>query len=220
MNRFKGRPAQGLPGTLPEGETLLWQGAPEWRALARQAFKIRIVVGYFAVLMAARIGVSLASGDGASATAGTAFSSLCYGGAATAMFCMFAWFIARTTVYSITSKRVVITYGMALPKSINLPYSRIDAANLKVHADTTGDIALKLPAKTRLSYILLWPHARSGAQGRTEPVLRCVADAEGVASMLSRALGATLAETERATVQVLPVADIDLAHAGQAAHAA
>jgi hypothetical protein len=213
MNRFKGRPAQGLPETLPAGETLLWQGAPEWRALARQAFKIRIVVGYFAVLMLCRIAVSAVSGDGAGAMFGTAVSSLCYGGAATGMFCLFAWFIARTTVYTITSKRVVITYGMALPKSINLPYSRIDAANLKLHADATGDIALKLPAKTRLSYILLWPHARSGAQGRTEPVLRCVADAQGVASMLSRALGATLAETERATVTARPVAEIGLTQA-------
>jgi hypothetical protein len=201
MNRFKGRPAQGLPGTLPEGETLLWQGAPEWRALARQAFKIRIVMGYFALLMAARIGVSLANGDSLSATAGTAVSSLCYAGSATAMFCVFAWFMARTTVY------------MALPKSINLPYSRIDAANLKLHADATGDIALKLPAKTRLSYLLLWPHARSGAGGRTEPVLRCVADAQDVAQTLSRALGATMAETERATVTARPSADLDLAQA-------
>jgi hypothetical protein len=213
MNRFKGRPAQGLPGTLPEGETLLWQGAPEWRALARQAFKIRIVMGYFALLMVARIGVSLANGDSLSATAGTAVSSLCYAGSATAMFCVFAWFMARTTVYSLTNKRVVITYGMALPKSINLPYSRIDAANLKLHADATGDIALKLPAKTRLSYLLLWPHARSGAGGRTEPVLRCVADAQDVAQTLSRALGATLAETERATVMARPSADLDLAQA-------
>jgi hypothetical protein len=121
--------------------------------------------------------------------------------------------MARTTVYSITSRRVVITYGMALPKSINLPYSRIDAANLRLHADATGDIALKPPAKTRLSYLLLWPHARSGANGRTEPVLRCVADAQNVANMLSRALGATLAETERATVTVRPVADIGLTQA-------
>ena len=45
-------PIRGLPGQLPPGETITWQGAPEWRALARRAFGTRIVAGYFAVLAA------------------------------------------------------------------------------------------------------------------------------------------------------------------------
>jgi hypothetical protein len=87
---------------------------------------------------------------------------------------------------------------MALPKSVNLPFVRVDAADLLVHKDGTGDIALKLPPATRLSYLLLLPHVRAGAQGHPQPVLRCVAEPEAIAHILSEALGNSLAETERA----------------------
>ncbi len=42
--------SNGLPGQLPPGETILWQGAPHWRALARDAFHVRGVAVYFALL--------------------------------------------------------------------------------------------------------------------------------------------------------------------------
>jgi hypothetical protein len=213
MNRFKGRPNGGLPEQLPAGETILWQGAPEWQKLAQRAFRIRIIVGYFVLLLVWRVGAALAHGHGL----GFAAMSGCYGlllaAASSGLFCAYAWLIARTTVYTITSRRVVITFGMALPKSINLPFARIEAADLRVHADGTGDIALRLPAQTRLAYLLLWPHVRSGAAGRTEPVLRCVAHAEAIAKLLAQALAASLPGTERA-VRTRPV---NAASAAQAA---
>jgi len=200
MNRFKGRPARGLPEDLPQGETVLWQGAPDWRSLARRAFRIRVIAAYFGLLIAWRVAGGLVNGHTLGFAAASGLSGLVLGTVATGMFCTFAWLIARTTVYTITNRRVVITYGTALPKSLNLPFGRIDAADVRLHGDGSGDIALKLPAKARLSFLLLWPHVRSGAQGRNQPVLRCIPNVEATAALLTRALSATLGGTERAAV--------------------
>jgi hypothetical protein len=200
MSRFKGKPIGGLPGRLPPGEDVLWQGAPEWRSLARQAFRIRIIAGYFGLLVVTRVGVSLFGGHGLAAAATTGLSALTLAAASLGLFLLFAWLIARSTTYTITARRAVITYGMALPKSVNLPFTRIDAADLRRHPDGTGDLALKLPPKTRLSYLLLWPHVRAGASGRTEPVLRCIGEPEHVAGLLAAGLTQTLAANERAVI--------------------
>jgi hypothetical protein len=196
MSRFKGAPVGGLPGRLPEGEDLLWQGAPQWKTLARRAFRVRIVGGYFAALVALRVGASLAAGHGLSYALGTGVNGAILGGVSLGMFAVFSSLIARSTTYSITNKRLVITYGMALPKSVNLPFSRIEAADLRVNPEGTGDIALRLPQNVRLSYLLLWPHVRGGKNGRAEPVLRGIADPNGVAEILGRAIGQTLSSVE------------------------
>ena len=85
---------------------------------------------------------------------------------------------------------------MALPKSVNLPFSRLEAADLRVNAEGTGDIVLKLPEQVRLSYLLLWPHVHGGKNGRAEPVLRGIADPRDVARLLSEAIGQTVPQGE------------------------
>lgn len=197
MSRFKGKPVGGLPGALPEGEVLLWQGAPDWRSLARRAFRIRIVAGYFAALVTWRVAAGWLAGHGAGAALTAGVSSLTLGGVSLGIFAALAWMISRTTTYSVTNKRVVITYGMALPKSLNLPFGRIDAADIAVHADHTGDIAMRLPATTAISYLLLWPHVRAGSGGRAEPVLRCIARPQDVAEMLVDGLSLSAAGMAR-----------------------
>ena len=52
MTEYDDEPIRGLPGIPPAGEQILWQGAPEWRVLARTAFHAHLVAGYFAVLTA------------------------------------------------------------------------------------------------------------------------------------------------------------------------
>jgi hypothetical protein len=210
MSRFKGKPVGGLPSALPPGEEILWQGAPKWSSLARHAFKLRLIAGYFALLILWRVAGPLVAGHGVLFAATSGLSGLTLAAAGIGLFSFFAWLIARTTTYTITNRRVVITYGMALPKSINLPYVRIDAADMKVNADGTGDIALKLPEKTRLSYVLLWPHVRSGAKGRAEPMLRCVAGPEAAARILAGALANTIAAGERAVTAQPEMAALDV----------
>ena len=47
-------PINGLPGALPQGEEILWQGAPKTWALARDSLSLYWVVGYFVLLAAIR----------------------------------------------------------------------------------------------------------------------------------------------------------------------
>jgi hypothetical protein len=193
MSRFKGRPMDGLPGRLPAGEKVLWQSVPSWRALARHAFRIRLVSVYFSLLVIWRIAGSMMSGHDLRYAVVSAASCVILGASGVVLFCFFAWLIARTTTYTITQKRVVLTYGMALPKSLNLPFTAIEAADMRINADGSGDIAFRLPTGKRLSYLLLWPHVRAGTQGRAQPVLRCVLAPQEAAEILSQALSVAIA---------------------------
>ncbi|MCE8470521.1 PH domain-containing protein, partial [Rhodovulum sulfidophilum] len=47
---FAAEPIKGLPERLPEGEHILWQGRPDWWALARESLALFWVGGYFVVL--------------------------------------------------------------------------------------------------------------------------------------------------------------------------
>lgn len=184
MSEYEHEEVRGLPGRLPPGETLLWQGAPDWRRLARDAFHTHLVAGYFAVLFVWAVIDAVAPGGAASpigvaATAGVGVAALAL------LYCL-ALLSARTTVYSITSKRVVLRFGMALPKCVNLPFAQVADARLAANKDGTGDIALALTAKG-LGYASLWPHARPWRAAKPEPMMRALPDAASVAALLAEA---------------------------------
>ena len=44
--------APGLPEALPAGERILWQGSPDWKLLAAEAFHVRRLSLYFALMIA------------------------------------------------------------------------------------------------------------------------------------------------------------------------
>ena len=153
-------PVHGLPAVLPPGEKLLWQGSPQWRSLALNAYRVRALTIYFTVIVAAR-GVYLIAGG---ATVGEALAG-CVGPAAfslvgLALLAGIAALAARSTVYTLTDRRVVIRQGIALSSALNLPFTVLRSANLRERGDGTGDIALSLIPGQRVSYLWLWPHVR------------------------------------------------------------
>jgi hypothetical protein len=175
-------PVRGLPGRLPAGEHMLWQGSPDAVALARAVFHVRAVGAYFALLAA----VALVSGS-----PGAAIATLVSGIACLALLALFAWGIARTTIYTLTNRRIVLRVGMALPKAINLPLSQIEAADLRDLGSGRGDIALTMtPGGKRLGYLFLWPHARPWKLAAPQPMLRGLPHAQEVAETLARACSA------------------------------
>ncbi|MDQ0315457.1 photosynthetic complex putative assembly protein PuhB [Amorphus orientalis] len=180
----------GLPGPLPEGEKLLWQGIPQWWPLARQAFHVRKVAAYFGLLMIWTVAVDLSDGIGTAAAVGHAAWLMLPAAAACGLLCVLAWLYSRSSVYTVTNARVCIRYGIALPMTLNLPFSMIDGAGLKRHADGTGDIPLTLAANQRLAYLALWPMARPWRLKRAEPMIRAIADPDRVAAILADALAA------------------------------
>lgn len=169
--------ANGLPGPLPAGETILWQGAPDWRALARDAFHVRGVALYFAALAA----VALASG----APTG-ALMTVAAGAAGVTLLHLLAWLTARATIYTLTERRIVFRIGAALPKCINLPLGVIGAVDATVRADGTGDLPLHVAGAQRIGYLGLWPHARPWRLAVPQPMLRSVPDAAGVGALIAR----------------------------------
>ncbi len=185
------RPPRGLPEWLPEGERLLWQGAPDWRMLARQAFHVRGLVIYFGVIVAYCFGSSVLGGT---PLAEAALSGAKLAGVALvpiAFLAAYAWAVGRATVYSVTNRRVVIQIGLALPVTINLPFGKIDSAALNLRANGFGDISLLLNAGDKLAYLVLWPHARPWRLKRPEPMFRSVPDAGRVGQLLARELAAS-----------------------------
>lgn len=185
---FDFEPVRGLPQLLPKGERMLWQGAPRWQDLAVHAFHARKVIWYFAGLTMLAGVLRLAEGE-SFASAIRPFQWLMpMGLVAAALLVGLAYLSARTTVYTITSKRLVMRVGMALPVSINLPFNQIDGAAVRLFANGSGDIPLKVTGKERIAYLMLWPHARPFHFARPQPTLRCVARADDVAGLLAAAL--------------------------------
>lgn len=184
MTEHDYEPIRGLPGALPAGETILWQGTPQWRSFAVSALKTRWLSAYFAALFAL------------SAAGGSLFGMIAtlIGAAVTlGLLALFAVLVARTTVYTITNRRVVLRIGVAINTCINLPLRLIESADLRRLDKSQGDIALTLVGRHRLGYAMLWPHARPFRFGHPQPMLRAVADADEVASTLARACAAQVA---------------------------
>lgn len=174
----------GLPGPLPAGERILWQGAPDWRAMARNVFRIRPLLAYIAAVAAWSLvrgshdPLDLAKLLGACAVP-------------PALVVAYSLLVARCTAYTVTDARVVIKLGTAFPMTVNLPHARIEGAALKLNKDGSGDISLLLARANRLSLFVLWPHARPWRISRPEPTLRAVPDAARVGQILARALAAS-----------------------------
>jgi hypothetical protein len=185
---YAAEPIPGLPAELPEGERLLWQGSPGWRSLAIRAFHVRKVAVYFAVLMAWRLASSASDGASAFEAVSYAVGLAPLALAAICILVLLAYAYARMTIYSITSKRVMIRSGVAMPITVNLPFKRIDGAGLKLHADGTGDIPLMLSKDDRVAILAIWPNMRPWKISKPEPMLRSLPDASGVADILAAAL--------------------------------
>jgi hypothetical protein len=201
-------PVPGLPAPLPPGETILWQGSPNWQTFGRRGLKVRMFALYFAILIV--WGVYGGISDGTPARE-IALSALRLGGLAVvalALLALFAWLVARTTMYTVTTRRVVMRMGIALPITIQIAYPMIDAAGLRVWSDGGGDIALTLRPGQRIAYLVVWPHARPWKLTKAQPSLRGLPDAAAVAQILGRALAASASQPATAVaVQAGVVAD-------------
>jgi membrane protein YdbS with pleckstrin-like domain len=199
---FAVEPVKGLPEKPPAGEVILWQGRPDTWALAKEALNLWWIMGYFALLAVWRVAASAADYPfGQALTHAIPFVVI---GAITAgIILLIAWVQAKATVYTVTSARVAMRVGAALTITLNLPYTRIEAADLDLKKSGTGTIAFRTAGETKLSYLVLWPHVRPWHAKHTQPALRCIPDAERVARMIGEAVETRMAQP---TVAVRPQA--------------
>jgi hypothetical protein len=186
---YANEPVRGLPGFLPAGEHIVWQGSPDWKRLALTAFHVRGVVLYFALIVAA--GLLL----GASVTGLLLTFAAC--AAAVAVLGLLAWLSSRSSIYTLTNRRIVLRIGIALPTCINIPLKIVGNASVKVHPDGTADLPLELTGPDRMGWMMLWPHARPWKLSHPEPMLRAVPEGQKVAALLARTLAEEVPEGKR-----------------------
>ncbi len=107
---------------------------------------------------------------------------LAMGAVACAILGVIAVTLARTTVYTLTNRRVAMRIGAALTVTLNIPFTCVAAADLSLNRNGTGTIAFDVGRETQLSYLVCWPHVRPWRMAHTQPALRCIPDADSVAA--------------------------------------
>ena len=183
-------PQYGLPERLPATEKILWQGSPDASVLARSAFHIRKLTLYFTALVAFQAASVMADGAAAADVLlalvwPAGLSALALGGVWT-----LAWLTARTAVYTVTDRRVVMRIGIVLTLTFNLPLRTIESAGMRQGPGGHGDIVLALKGPDHIAWLHLWPHARPWHLTRTQPMLRALPQVADVAALLQRAWSA------------------------------
>ena len=192
---FKFEPVRGLPEALPKGEHILWQGAPAPLRLAREAWKLNWVVGYFAALAVWRSTASYLDGHGLTPSLGHAVPLLLLGMLAAGILYGMAYAQSKATVYTLTNRRVAMRIGAALTMTLNLPYVRITNAHLAKSGGGHGTIAFDISGDgSRISYLMSWPHMRPWYFNPSQPALRAIPDAERVAAIFTEAAETRIAE--------------------------
>jgi len=196
----------GLPEALPAHETQLWQGSPDAWLLARQALHVDVVLAYFGALLAWRGVASAYDGASLGQTLMALAGMLPLIALALGLLGTIAWLMARTTVYTITDKRVVMRVGVVLSITFNLPFAQIASAAFRPRG-AGGDIVLDLAGNDRIAYLHLWPHVRPWKIKRTQPMLRGLSQAQAVAQTLAAAL--KQAEAARHALPLRAVGTVD-----------
>lgn len=192
--------AHGLPEALPKGESILWQGGPRTLAVARHVLHADGLAAYFALLFAWQFATGLHDHEAPAAIAAHAAPLALSVALLSFLIGSFAWMVARTTVYTITDRRVVMRIGVVLNVTLNLPFSAIASADLRRHGAGAGDIALTLAGNDRLAWLQLWPHVRPWQLRHPRPMLRALPDAPAVGRLLAQALQRAQGQPVRAPV--------------------
>lgn len=181
-------PTPGLPGKLPASEAILWQGKPSAGVVSRHLLKVRWIGGYFCVLALWAIVAGLYDGQPFGGILFSVAVLVALAAVLVGMLEMFAWGVEKTTLYTITTERVVIRFGVALSMTLNLPYKRINTVSIGRLSGASGNIAIALLPDDRLSWLIQWPHVRTWRFSHPEPSLICLPDAERVSDVLALAI--------------------------------
>ncbi|WP_439545072.1 photosynthetic complex putative assembly protein PuhB [Sandarakinorhabdus sp.] len=194
---YEDEPIPGLPGRLPPGEQILWQGTPDWLGVARGVFHARLVMIWFVFV------ASLAFVAGGTGLTG-ALVTMAVAALGLAVLAVLARAQAKSTIYTLTNKRVVLRFGVALPKCVNVPLALVGRADVKAAGSGIVDVSLTPTVRFPLAYLQMWPHVRPWKFGSPQPMLRSVP--ESFVPLLSDALAkadparATAASADAGTV--------------------
>ena len=175
----------GLPEALPADEHILWQGSPDWISLGVEAFHLRTLAIYFTLMFLLQL--SYISGQPGDLDIKPLLITASLIAMTMAALGTWAWMSAKTSMYTITNKRVVMRVGLVFSLTFNLPLRKITAANELKKSNGCSDVSLMLQKEDRIAWLHLWPHARPWHVNQPEPTLRCIKNGSVCADILKSA---------------------------------
>ena len=178
---------RGVSEALPPGESILWEGAPDARALARHLFLIRPLSAYLGAMVLWWVAVNSSQVATQEFWATLGIQLMLVGGVVGGALWM-ARAIANGTTYAITDRRIVMRFGLIFPLTINVPLHFVDGAKARQFPDGTGQIAVQLNKRESIAWIVLFPHVRPFQYKNPEPLLRGLTDSVKVGEVLRAAV--------------------------------
>ncbi len=189
---------------LAPGEAIVWHGSPSFGTIARDVYHLRGLAAYLAFLVALDAYQAWAKAIPFGKALHDSVPLAVIIVAVLVNFAGLAWLTARSTHYTITTRRVILAYGLALPATLAIPHSKIKTIELSLGRRRAGDIALTLTHDNRMPYLKLWPFARPWQVTHPQPMLRGVPQAAVVAGLATRAVTvAAQARTEAPPREIL-----------------
>jgi hypothetical protein len=159
------------------------------------------VLVYFGALLLARIVFGVQEGQSAAVIAASCAWLATLGATAAGLLALLAWLAARATVYSITTGRLILRFGVAVPITINIPYALVQSADLKSFKDGSAELSVGLSAQQRVGWLVTWPHVRPGYFSHPQPCMRGLRNAAEAAAILAKALEAEAGQCAAAPVK-------------------
>jgi hypothetical protein len=114
----------GVAEPLPEGERILWRGAPRRALVARHVLHVRLFALYFA-LTAGWWTVRTAPMLPADRAVPLLVMQLLLGALVLGLLHTYALLTARGTTYIVTSRRLVMRVGAVFPVVVNVPLALV-----------------------------------------------------------------------------------------------
>ena len=205
-------PVPGLPGRLPDGEFIVWQGKPAFKTLMTRLLRARWIAAYFAIAALWSVAVGINNSETAWQFVGRISFIAVAAAILFGLMALYARAVAKTTMYTLTNHRVVMRVGIAISASFNLPFAQISGADFRVGSDGSGDVALTLKSGHGLSGSVFFPHQRGGLWRKLSPQMICLPEAKSVADTLAKQLRAytpTSPETAQVSGDTV-IFDVDL----------
>lgn len=177
----------GLPQALPKNETILWQGSPDFWTIAKDIYFIRVVALYFLFLLSVNLFEGLEAGDSARTISLSLLWMFSLSMLGIGFLAVLALCVAKTAVYTITDRRIVMRIGVVLTMTFNLPFKAIESADVLKVKKGIGSIAIKVEESSKIAIFHLWPHCRAWKINHPEPLLLGIIEVEKVAQILTQA---------------------------------
>jgi membrane protein YdbS with pleckstrin-like domain len=181
----------GEVSRLPDGERVLWTGAPDRRALARWFLRERWIMLFVLISFAIGAADALQHTDGAvPRLLGVATLSAVLALVAIVSVRVLAWQIARSSKYVITDRRVYFNIGIVMRADANIPYTSVETIDLRRRPDGSADLMVTLRDEQEIPWLLLFPHMTWRGHRRGRPTFRALRTPQPAADAVVSALRA------------------------------